>query len=250
MYRAPAVAGYKSRVGRLYTDLAPWFSLFSPAAEYAEEIGDVHDTLRDALGRLPKTLLELGAGAGHLASHFDRSIALTLTDISPAMVAESRKLNPGAAHAVGDMRDLRLDSRFEAVVIHDAIMYMTSREDLVAALKTARIHLDPGGACLVIPDYVAETFEPYTDSGGSDAEDGRAVRYLEWVHPARPGETASDVDYVVAIKHADGRAEVVHDRHRCGLFSREVWREAFREAGFEDVTIRPDAWRQDTFLAR
>ena len=117
-------------------------------------------------------------------------------------------------------------------------------------MKTARLHLEPGGVCLVMPDCVAETFEPDTETGGADGEDGRGLRYLEWVHPARPGETAVDVDYVVVIKHPDGRAEVVLDRHQCGLFSRDVWREAFREAGFEDVTVRPDAWRQDTFLAR
>jgi SAM-dependent methyltransferase len=237
-------------VSRLYTGLAPWFPLLSPPAEYAAEIGDVHEALRDALGRLPKTLLELGAGAGHLASHLDRSIALTLTDLAPEMLAESRKLNPSATHVAGDMRSLRLDRRFEAVLIHDAITYMTTREDLIAALTTARVHLEPGGVCLVMPDDVAETFEPETETGGSDAEDGRGLRYLEWVHPVKPGETAVDVDYVVVIKHPDGRAEVVHDRHRCGLFSREAWREAFREAGFEDVTSRPDAWRQDTFLAR
>lgn len=237
-------------MNRLYTDLADWFCLLSPPSHYAEEIDDVHDAFKSALGRLPSTLLELGSGAGHLASHIDRSVPLTLVDLSPDMIAQSRRLNPHAEHLVGDMRDVRLGRTFEAVLIHDAIMYMTTREDLLAALKTARAHLAPGGACLVLPDFITETFEPQTESGGEDGDDGRALRYLEWVHPVPPGETVGIADFVVILRHPDGRPEVIHDRHRWGLFPRGVWMAALREAGFEDVTIRPDRWRQETFLAR
>jgi hypothetical protein len=52
------------------------------------------------------------------------------------------------------MRSLRLGKTFGAVLI-DAIMYMTTARDLIAALATARGHLDPDGALLVLPDCVA-----------------------------------------------------------------------------------------------
>jgi hypothetical protein len=129
-------------------------------------------------------------------------------------------------------------------------MYMTTRADLVAALTTARAHVAPGGACLVLPDVVAETYKPSTETGGEDSEDGRGLRYIEWTHPIPPGQTVGDVDFIMALRHKDGRMEVVHDRHTWGLFSRQTWLDAFREAGFEDVSIRPDKFRQDTFLAR
>lgn len=235
---------------RLYTDLAPWFPLLSPAEDYAEEISDVHNVFTNALGRLPNTLLELGAGAGHLASHLDRSIRLTLTDLSPDMLDQSRNLNPHAEHIAGDMRTLRLGRRFEAVLIHDAIMYMLTRDDLVAALTTARVHMAEGGACLVLPDCVAETYEPYTETDGEDGEDGRALRYLEWTHPIAPGETVGNVDFVLILKHVDGRTEVVHDRHQWGLFPRETWIEALREAGFSEIAVQSDRWRKEIFLAR
>src|SRR5687768_5551966 len=112
---------YARRMPRLYSDLAPWFGLLSTQAEYAEEIGDVHTSLMSALGRLPISLLELGAGAGHLASHLDPRINLTLTDLEPDMLAECRRLIPRAETIVGDMRTLRLGRSFEAVLIHDAI---------------------------------------------------------------------------------------------------------------------------------
>jgi SAM-dependent methyltransferase len=234
---------------RLYSDLANWFTLLTAPADYAEEIGAVHDAFLQALGRLPSTLLELGAGGGHLASHLDPRINATLTDISADMLEQSKKLNPKKEHLVGDMRTLRLDRQFEGVLIHDAIMYMTTRDELLAALTTARAHMQDSGACFVMPDHVAETFEASTGHGGEDGDDGRSLRYLEWTHPVPEGATSGDVDFIVVMKHADGRTEVVHDRHHEGVFPREVWIKIFREAGFDNVEILTDAFRRDNFLA-
>ena len=76
------------------------------------------------------------------------------------MLELSRGLNPGCEHLLGDMRTLRLGRTFDAVLIHDAVMYMTSEADLRAALETAFVHLRPGGAAVVAPDCVRETFRP------------------------------------------------------------------------------------------
>ncbi len=95
------------------------------------------------------TLLELGSGGGNNAFHLAATFAsLTLTDLSPAMLAVSRGLNPGCEHIQGDMRSLRLDRTFDAVFVHDAIEYMTTLSDLRRALETAYVHCRPGGCAL------------------------------------------------------------------------------------------------------
>ena len=71
------------------------------------------------------------------------------------MLEVSRRLNPTADHIGGDMRSIRLGRTFEVVMIHDAIMYMTNAKDLIAALTTARAHLEADGALIVLPDHVA-----------------------------------------------------------------------------------------------
>ena len=43
------------------------------------------------------------------------------------MLELSRTLNPDCEHLEGDMRTLRLGRTFDAVLIHDAVMYMTDR---------------------------------------------------------------------------------------------------------------------------
>src|SRR6185436_10807058 len=83
------------------------------------------------------TLLELGAGAGGNAFFIKRRYSCTLTDLSPEMQALSRALNPECEHLPGDMRTLRLGRAFDAVMVHDAIAYMTTRADLAAVAATA-----------------------------------------------------------------------------------------------------------------
>lgn len=171
---------------RFYDEFAHWWPLFSPPTQYVEEACD----LVNRLGRLPSpaTMLELGSGGGSLAHHLRDRFHLTLTDRSPGMLAVSRAINPECEHVVGDMRSLRLDRRFDVVLIHDAIMYATRPADVQAALQTAAVHCRADGCVVVLPDYVRETFLPGTDQGGEDASDGRGFRYLEWCWDPDPSD--------------------------------------------------------------
>jgi SAM-dependent methyltransferase len=237
---------------RLYADLASWWPLLSPPDDYAEEAEWVWNALVGLGRQPPRTALELGSGGGNLASHLAKLASMTLSDRSPAMLEVSRRLNPQSEHIEADMRRLRLGRRFDAVIIHDSVMYMTCFDDLVAALATAHAHVEADGALIVLPDYVAETFEPHIDSGGHDATDGsgRALRYLSWAHAPSPGATAQDVDFVIMLRMPDGCVEVVHDRHSCGIFPRDAWHAAFLEAGFAPAGVCRDPWRHDIFIAR
>ena len=55
----------------------------------------------------------------------------------------------GETWHVGDMRTVRLGETFVAVLIHDAISYMTTEADLMAVFGTARAHLRPDGLLIV-----------------------------------------------------------------------------------------------------
>jgi SAM-dependent methyltransferase len=236
---------------RLYAGLAAWWPLLSPPEDYAGEAHWILTTLRESLGRPPATMLELGSGGGNTASHLIPHVPMTLVDIAPNMLEVSRRLNPDAEHVEGDMRNIRLGRTFEAVMIHDAIMYMTTESDLVAALATARAHLAPEGVLIVLPDCVAETFEPGVETGGRNSADGsgHGLRYMAWSHKPAPGETAFDMDFAILARGADGSVQAFHDRHRLGLFSQEVWRKAFVQAGFTIPVERPDPWSREVLIA-
>jgi SAM-dependent methyltransferase len=233
---------------RMYSDLAPWWPLLSAPEDYAEEAESFLSMMDLRPGERP-TLLELGSGGGNLASHLKAHVNATLTDVSPSMLAVSRTLNPGLEHIEGDMRTLRLDRTFDIVLIHDAIMYCTSLEDVRAALTTAAVHCRPGGLVIVAPDEVRETWEPDTDTGGEDGEDGRALRYLEWSFDPDPSDTITEVAYTIVTREADGEMRVVLDRHVEGLFPEADWLATFRDAGLTPRVV-PDAWNRHVFVAR
>ena len=149
-------------------------------------------------------VLELGSGGGHLASHLADRFALTLVDLSAPMLAVSRRLNPGASHEVGDMRTVRLHREFDAVLIHDAIDYMTTEADLAAAIATAYAHCRPGGRVVIVPDDVMETFEERTEHGGTDGADGRAIRFLSWSYDPDPADSETLTQYTFMLRAADG----------------------------------------------
>lgn len=222
---------------RLYTDLAEWWPLLSPPANYEEEAGIYLRTMRNHAGRPLRTCLELGAGGGNNASWLKRDLTMTLVEPSEGMLAHSRRLNPECEHVQGDMRTVRLDRTFDAVFVHDAVCYMLDLDDLRAAVMTARAHCAPGGVVLFCPDHVADTYVEGTGSGGADAPDGRGLRYLSWTWDPDPDDTRCTVDYAYLLRSRDGTVEAIHDRHVEGLFKRQAWLDLLDEAGFEPAIV-------------
>lgn len=233
---------------RLYGDLARWWPLISPVEVYEEDAGIAAELFALA-GRPVREVLELGSGGGHLASHLRPRYTMTLVDLSPQMLAVSRELNPGVEHLPGDMRDLRLGRAFDAVLVHDAIDYMTTPRDLSAAFRTAFEHCRPGGVAVFFPDHVADTFEPLTDCGGSDADDGGGARYLEWSLPPEPGATTVRTEYTFTLREADGTVRAAHETHVTGLFPVADWQRLLGAAGFRVTTVRENGGRERTMFA-
>jgi trans-aconitate methyltransferase len=223
----------------LYDQLVPWYDLLDPLADHQDEATDLGEAFRAALGHHPQSLLELGAGAGNNAHFLGQNIPqLTLTDLSEKMLALSRTTNPTAHHVVGDMRTLRLGQTFEAVLIHDAIVYLTTEPDLRAALHTAWLHLAPGGVAIFAPDCIRESFHEMSEHH-QNSHGTRAMHCLEWSWDPDPDDTTYTVEYAFLLR--DGtRMESAHDTHVEGLFSRETWLRLLREVGFEaEIVARP-----------
>jgi SAM-dependent methyltransferase len=187
---------------RLYGDLASWFHLLTSPEEYAEEAEIYRQLLVGAADEPIRTVLELGSGGGNNASHLKRHFDMTLTDLSAEMLELSGTLNPECDHAEGDMRTMRLGREFDAVFVHDAIDYMTTTDDLRAAMETAFVHCRPGGVALFVPDFVRERFEPRTSHGGNDGPT-RALRYLEWDWDPDPEDDTYVVDFAVLLREED-----------------------------------------------
>jgi SAM-dependent methyltransferase len=219
----------------LYRELARWWPLISPPGEYADDaaiIGAVFDSAVIPV----RSVLDLGSGGGHVAWHLRAGRTLTLVDTSPDMLAVSRQLNPDCAHVVGDMRTVRLGQVFDAVLVHDAIDYVTTTDDLRMVIQAAFAHCRPGGLAVFAPDHTAETFRPGTGGGGGSDAAGRQASFRETTTDPEPGDDWILAEYEFTLREADGTVRVVPEAHRLGSFGRETWLRLLTEAGFEAST--------------
>jgi trans-aconitate methyltransferase len=237
--------GRPSAVPRLYTDLADWFHLLTHPKDYVSEAKWIAAQLKIPGVKMP-ALLELGSGGGNNASHLKKHFDMTLTDISPQMLKLSKRINPDLPHKAGDMRALRLNKEFDAVLIHDAIMYMTSARDLSRAIKTAALHLKPGGMLLIQPDFLEETFEPKLDRGGHKG-DGRVLEYIA-TEKRRGATNKVDVKFTIKLTE-NGQTRLVADRHVVGLFARQTWLDTIKAAGLAPKRLS-DPYGRENFLCR
>jgi SAM-dependent methyltransferase len=221
---------------RLYSDFAEWYPLLSSPSEYEEDARIFLDLIAAVAGSPPKTLLELGSGAGNTASHYKQSVQATLVDLSAGMLAVSQRANPECEHIQGDMRTLRLSRTFDAVLVHDAVQYLTTEADLRQTMITAFEHCRPGGVVLFAPDFTLETFQSATTHGGHDG-DGRSMRYLAWIWDPDPSDTTYVVDFAYLFHEAGQPLRSAHERHVQGVFARPTWLRHLTEVGFDPLVL-------------
>jgi SAM-dependent methyltransferase len=223
---------------RLYSDLADWWPLISPLDEYAEEAAYLAAIVSSTAAVPVHEVLDLGSGGGHIARHLKDTFRLTLVDISDDMLAVSRRLNPECRHLCGDMRTIRLGRTFDAVLIHDAIDYIMTQDDLARVIATAHDHCRPGGIALFVPDYVKDDFRELAGSGGGgDDGTGRHAMFRERTWDPDPADDWVQADYEFILREADNSVEVIRESHRLGAFSRDVWQRLLTDAGF---ALAPD----------
>jgi len=216
---------------RMYTEFAHYWPLISDPADYADEAKVWRDTLRARLGPGRHEILELGVGGGHNLSHLTGEFKATAADLSPQMIEQARKLNPDVTFHVGDMRTIRLDREFRAVLIHDAISYMLTEDDLRATFATAAAHLEPGGVFITSPDWTRENFHAPAVSHDTNTDGAITFTLIEYTRDPDPADTTAESLMWYLIEE-EGTLRVEEDRHVMGLFSEETWLRLIEEAGF------------------
>ncbi|MBP9024754.1 MAG: class I SAM-dependent methyltransferase [Phycisphaerae bacterium] len=217
---------------RLYSEFAQYWRLMSAPEEYAAEAALWREAIRSRLGPGRHRMLELGVGGGHNMSHLTGDFDFTAADIAPAMIEQARMLNPGVEFHVGDMRTMRLSRTFDGVLIHDAIDYMRSEDDLRAVFGTAAAHLRPGGIFITSPDWFRDTFRDPQIGCRSNTDGQTELTYFEYTYDPDPSDTTIETLMWYLIREGGGKPLVEQDHHVLGLFPLATWERLMADAGF------------------
>ena len=225
---APFGAGYSQAYDALYQD-----------KDYAAEC-DLIERLISGAGNSVRRILDLGCGTGnHAIPLIARGYDVTGVDRSADMLALAvAKSGDRGKFVTGDVRDLRLGTTFDAVLMMFAVLgYQTEDADVAAALATARRHLDPGGVFLFDvwygPAVVAE--KPSVREKRTETEAGSLVRKATGTLEA--GRNVCSVHYDVLWTPAGGDPVSTSETHLLRYFSEPELREFLSAAGFGGLAL-------------
>lgn len=129
---------------------ARYYDLFYGDKDYVGESAFVDRLLR-AHGSGDAEVLEIGCGTGrHAAELAALGHRVHGIDLSEEMLQRAVSLEGvGLSFVRGDARTYRAERTFDCVIsLFHVMSYQTSNEDLVAAFKTAAVHLESGGLFL------------------------------------------------------------------------------------------------------
>ncbi len=170
------------------TEYSGLYDNFYHDKEYDVECDLIEDIFKKyAQGKPVKTILDLGCGTGkHAIPLAKRGYNVVGVDRSKSMLTLAQQksgeygVDDKIAWRQADIRDLKIDQQFDAVLMMFAVLgYQTTNSDVIAALNTARRHLSAGG--LLIFDVwhgpAVLSQRPEQRMKTIDTENGRIIRF-------------------------------------------------------------------------
>ena len=141
-------------------------------------------------------MLDLCTGTGSLARLLaDRGAQCTGLDSSEALLAVARRKVPEGKFVQGDIRSLKLDERFDAIVcMNGALHSVEEPQDIVRVLRLAKDHLRPGGTLV---------FELRDRMRLPLSSNGNGTAWSSWL--PRHGQEDSDLFALSGVDKSSGR---------------------------------------------
>ena len=202
--------------------------LYAQLVDYDANAARVEALIRE---RVPgaATLLEVACGTGAYLERLADGFEVAGLDISAPMLERARARLPAAELVQGDMRDFALDRRFDAVVcLFSSIAYMTSLEDLHAAVRGFADHLVLGGVAILEPWFPPDQWDDGYVGAMSARNDELAVGRVST--SVRDGRVVT-MRWAFAVAHSSGGIETYVEEHPTGQFTVQEHLDAFAAAG-------------------
>ncbi len=215
----------------MFTKSARYYDVLYGKKNYAGEAAKLRTVIAGAIQREARTLLDVACGTGRHLAELKADFAIEGADLNDELLALARARLPDVPLHQVDMRNFDLRKTFDVVTcLFSAIGYLTTRDDLSAAIAAMARHVAPGGLLIVEPWFTPDN----------------------WVVSGRPNVMfANEPDIKIARMSMSGREDDVSivdlhylvgapdeityftEQHRFGLFTVEEQIAAFRAASLE-----------------
>lgn len=164
------------------------------AAQGTDIVGEAR--LVDAMLPRGSRVLDAGCGPGRVGGHLARAgHDVVGVDVDPVLIAAAEEDHPGPRWLVGDLAELDLPDRFDAIVCAGNVVTFLAPSTRVEVLRRFRAHLAPEGRAVV--GFGAGRDYAFDDFLADAATAGLAPSVLlsTWhLHPFTP-----ESDFLVAV---------------------------------------------------
>ena len=198
-----------------FDSYSAYYDLLYRDKDYSAEASYVLGLVRRVVPN-PQTVLELGCGTGqHAALLAEQGLSVTGVDMSASMLngAEERRaglrtdLQSRITLRHGDIRTLRLEQRFDAVIsLFHVISYQTGNDDLLRTFTTAREHMTPNG-CFVFDFWYGPAVLSQRPETRILDLDSQSVHVTRFATPElRANENVVNVNYAILVEDKVNRS--------------------------------------------
>ncbi len=217
----------------VFNEYARYYDLLYSDKDYPDETDYILGWI-NRCGINPQSVLDLGCGTGrHAIELARRGVRVCGVDLSEPMIqiAQSRinslpeEMSSRLSFIIRDIRQLRLDKTFDAVVcLFHVLSYQTANEDLRAVFSVVRQHLNPGGLFLFDFWYGPAVLTQRPEIRDRDLED-EVLRICRHSTPTLyPNDNVVQVDFDLNLFNKQThQTTVIRESHRMRyLFLPEV----------------------------
>lgn len=206
----------------VFADYARYYDLLYRDKDYKAEAEYVTNLIR-RFRPSARSILELGSGTGmHAGLLAEKGFNVHGIERSPEMLVQSQtlaeKMKPEQGQLIfspGDIRDIRLNKRFDAVIaLFHVISYQTTNEDVLSTFKTAIHHLKPGGIFIFDIWYGPAVLAQHPEVRIKRMSDEK-IEVTRLAEPViHPNENLVDVNYHVFVRdRATGTVKELQETH-------------------------------------
>lgn len=210
-------------------------------------VGEVREIVRLVRARNPgaTSLLDVACGTGlHLRVLAESFADVHGLDVSEDMLALAKRRIQGLRCYQTDMREVRLDGRFDVITCMCAFPHLRSPAELDSTVAGLARHLAPGGLLVIEPWYCPDQFITGYVAKDVVERDRRVIVRLS--HSDWLDERGQRIRMVVhyAAAHPDTGIRHAEEKVDLTLFTPDQYRHAFAAAGCvaEHVTGPPLTW--------
>jgi len=220
----------------MWTELARYYDKIHQRKDYEKEVDFLEKVFRKH-GLKVRDILDVACGTGaHAALLVKRGYDVVGVDLNEEMLEIARRKVRNATFVKGDMRDLKLDRTFDAVIcMFNSVAYNQTVSQLRKTLSGFRKHLKARGIVVFDTHFLREKFtHGYRSVMGYDDDELTIARFSFSEKLGKKGR----ITFSYLIREGNDFNYIKRDVHEFGLFSLSEIIRAMRKAGFTAEVMR------------